>query len=534
MKRMNHNHHQPQRSVQDRADMPVWVWVLLLLMVAPLRAQTPRETAHALTDKACYVAGEQLHVSICITDEHGEPSDISRVALVELADANRLCAQGMAALNGGRGWADIDLPANLHSGSFLLSVYTRAMTGSLSGIHHQIVTVVNPLHISRFDDIVFIDEDESETPHPERNDTPIITADSLPSDILFATLSITNDDLLTPDQSTFQPTLQMRQQSAAALLPEVEGHIVAATSTEGVDNARARMAMVGGKAILFDGQPQPDGSLLFYTEGIYGSQPTLLAGNDSTGAGVALRFVSPYAHLLPQRLPHAKVQCTRDVLLSRSLDAQMRADFARQQNQELAAQHDESFYSTAPMQYYDLDEWTRLNSVREILVEFVKGVKRIKNGNKTELHVFDTHEGRLSEWPALVLLDGVPVYDIDEFLTYDARLLRYVQIYSERYTFGSTVCEGVISFVSQHGLLPNRKLDASVQLVARVFPQQHPSFERPSEATTGTLWWNPDIDPCHLPTADAIHALCPSGASATLRIMRRDGTIVTMPYAPFP
>ena len=505
--------------------------VCVVLVAAPLRAAVLRESARVLTDKQCYVAGESLHVSLCVTDADGRPSDISRVAFVEVSDASHLCAQGMAALEQGRGWADIALPATLHSGTYLLTVYTRAMLrDNPAGISRQVITVVNTLHISRYDDLLLLDAADSTAaaalPLPPADGASYPPADSTAAGtLLFAALSVTGGDLVTPDYSTFQPTLQPRRTAATQDLPEVEGHIVGAIATPPVPDGEARMAMVGGHAVLFDGQPQPDGSVLFYTDGIYGAQPTLLAGSDSTGNGVALRFISPYAQMLPERLPHAQVGCTRDVLLSRSIDAQLRAGFTQQQQPTAEARHDEHFYATELMQYYDLDEWTRLNSVREILVEFVHGVKRIRQGGHTELHVYDTELGHLSEWPALVLLDGVPVYDIDEFLTYDARLLKYVQIYSQRYTFGTSVCQGVISFVSQNGLLPNRSLDATVQLVTRVFPQQRPVFERPAGTDTGTLWWNPDVDVRHLPTAEALRALCPPAATVTLRVVRTNGNI---------
>lgn len=524
---------------------PLLLLVIGTLPAATLSAAVWRETAHLLTDKSCYVAGECLHVSLCLTDESGQPSDISRVAYIEVCDAEHLCAQGMAALERGRGWADIPLPATLHSGTYLLSVYTRAiLDDNPTGMAHQVITLVNTRHLSRQDNLLILDAADGITFHgtipplpstatlpPSAATVGVAFSDTLPpSDgtLLFATLSVTCDDLTTPDYSSFVPTLQSPHAVPGQGIAEVEGHIVGAAASQ-AEGMQARMAMVGGHAVLFDGQPQPDGTVLFYTDGIYGSQPTLLAGNDTTGTGVAWRFTSPYAQFMPQRLPHAQVRCTREALQSRSVDAQLRAAFTRQHSQSTQVRHDEQFYATTPMQYYDLDEWTRLNSVREILIEFVRGVKRIRQGERTELHVYDTDESRLSEWPALVLLDGVPVYDIDEFLDYDARLLKYVQVYSGRYTFGSTVCQGVISFVSQHGLLPNRRLDASVQLVTRVFPQQRPAFSRPVNTTSGTLWWDPDVDPRHLPTADSLRTLCPPGATATLRLLLRDGTVVTHP-----
>lgn len=69
----------------------------------------------------------------------------------------------------------------------------------------------------------------------------------------------------------------------------------------------------------------------------------------------------------------------------------------------------------------------------------------------------------------MVLLDGMPVYDIDELLDYDAHLIRYVQIYSCDYSFGNSICSGVISFITRSGRLANYRLKDGERLVRYAF-----------------------------------------------------------------
>ena len=155
------------------------LFLLLLLSALPCQAA---ERALALTDKELYLTGERLHVSVCILDEDMRPSTLSRVAYVELSDTYRLCAQGMVSLDQGRGWADIALPATLHSGNYLLSVYTRAMRNlDLStdeALFTKVISIVNPSHVSRADQIVFLPKDTAGLPFPRR---PVRTCSSQPS-----------------------------------------------------------------------------------------------------------------------------------------------------------------------------------------------------------------------------------------------------------------------------------------------------------------------------------------------------------------
>jgi len=151
-------------------------------------------------------------------------------------------------------------------------------------------------------------------------------------------------------------------------------------------------------------------------------------------------------------------------------------------------------YTENPDFFYDLDEYTQMNSIQEILVEFVKGVKRRKERGINMLYTLNPETRKYSNWPALVLLDGMPVYNIDEILAYDSHLVRYVQIYHGRFFFGASCCEGVISFVTRGGRLSNYKLDAGSHLMSYCFPQDHPSYVNHTGNMHATLLWQPCVE----------------------------------------
>ena len=128
-------------------------FIFIFSYLLSLHAQ---EVAHAITDKECYLTGERLHIRIDITDQQQKPSDVSKVAYVEINDANHICAQSMVQLTGGTGWADIALPASMHSGNYMLSVYTKAMRNQPQDeFFRKIISVVNPLRVLRADNIIY-------------------------------------------------------------------------------------------------------------------------------------------------------------------------------------------------------------------------------------------------------------------------------------------------------------------------------------------------------------------------------------------
>ena len=116
----------------------------VLSLIAAMMLATGTFAADFETDRSWYLAGEAMKVSI--TD------DDALIAYAELCDRYGLAAGTVVSLQDKAGTGMIELPSNLHSGYYVLSVYTR----DKSHVAHRLVAVVNPLHKSEDDDIEWI------------------------------------------------------------------------------------------------------------------------------------------------------------------------------------------------------------------------------------------------------------------------------------------------------------------------------------------------------------------------------------------
>ena len=502
--------------------------LFLLLLIAPLSAQQwSPEHVDVLTDKECYLAGERLCVRVDVTLPDGTASP-SRVAYVEVADTRQLHAQAMVNLLEGQGWAEIALPATMHSGCYQLTAYTRAMCNfGAETFFTSLIGVINGEQLSRRDDVLFLPY-SADSIHGELSydlltsnvyapgaditvQLPTATASNLamtveasPLFVQFGDGSIPNPRVLEPSNPSNSSNLSnssnpSNPQTALYYTPELEGHLVRAVSSlqlsadEKLPPIRqSRLALVGKMASLFDGQPQPDGSFLYYTTGIYGKLPTLINAYDYSGRAVPMQLASPYLQVLPKSLPTLQVYCQEPSLNTRATAARQQAAASRWLGTDSLA-HSTGFMSHEPRRFYDHDEYTQMSTIREVLLEFVKGVQRRKEMSVSMLFTQEEETQQYSNWPALVLLDGMPVYDIDEILDYDAHLVKYVQIYSGRFNFGNSCCQGVISFITRGGRLSNYKLDAGSHLMSYSFPQDRPAFQRQIPLEQGTLLWQPSV-----------------------------------------
>lgn len=497
----------------------IFTVLLMLSCFASVSAQALMESVRTITDKQCYMAGERLcvRVDVLLSDPSVEGAFVaspSRVAYVELSDVQQMVAQTMVHLTDGQGWAEIALPARMHSGCYQLTAYTRNMRNFGPEVFERnVIGVINGEQLSRRDNVRFV-PDSLLLEDGKQHDNAV-TQLSRVAPLGEVTLSLPSAAdhgcAITLEQNslvTNVPYLQLPESkpltasssASRSYAPELEGHIVKAQLV--VSNAKdllnTRLALVGKTASIYDGQLQPDGSYLYYTSGIFGNLPTLVSAYDYAGHAVPMQLVSPYAQVLPKYLPELRVSCAEQTLLERASAARRQAavnDWLRADT----LKHSTGFMSATPRYFYDLDEYTHMSTIHELIVEFVRGVKRQKEEGVNMLYTFDPETRQYARWPALVLLDGMPVYDIDEILEYDAHLVKYVQIYTERFTFGKTCCQGVISFVTRGGRLSNYKLDAGSRLVSYTFPQDHPAFAEhttacpPSGCPHSTLRWEPAV-----------------------------------------
>ena len=418
---------------------------LFIFHIVALSMATSTFAASFETDRTWYLAGEAMKVSV--TD------DDALMAYAELCDMHGLAAGVVMSLKRGVGTGIIELPSDLHSGYYVLSVYTRHS----AHVSQRLVAVVNPLHKSVDDDIEWV-EAPSCLPQPGEVAAPIA--------------SLSEEKLVE--------------------IPETEGHIIKARvqnvyngQTFRNNEIRPALSIVGKQIHYFEGKMINDSIAVFYTYGIHGKQPLVLSARTSTGVSLPIEMISPFATLLPKSLPHLVFHYNRSEVEARSLDMQRHqiaiapakrelklGDFSDDSAEDgVPLDYDETLFGIRPDLTYNLDEYRQFLTIREVLLEYVICVKKTKINGVPQLIVRKEQDVYNSSLPTLVLIDGMPVIDTERLLSYDARRIHYINIYSDQYTFGNGVYNGILSFISRSGRLTNYPPEPNVQYLVYAFPE---------------------------------------------------------------
>jgi hypothetical protein len=134
--------------------------------------------------------------------------------------------------------------------------------------------------------------------------------------------------------------------------------------------------------------------------------------------------------------------------------------------------YDNSVLGTKPDLTYNLDEYRQFFTIREVLIEYVECVRKVKSNGLTHLIVRRGEDHYNESLATLVLIDGMPVLDVERLLSYDARRINYINIYGGQYTFGNSVYNGILSFVTRSGQLTNYPTERNMQYLVYDFPNK--------------------------------------------------------------
>ena len=404
----------------------------LLSLTAALVLALSTFAASVETDRPWYLAGETMTV--------GVTADDALIAYAELCDTRGLATGTVVSLRNGTGTGILELPSDLHSGYYVLSVYTRHSADVAS----RLVAVVNPLRKSADDDIEWVEDEDS------------LSQVNSPSSFL-----------LPPSSKTID-------------LRETEGHIIKARIKNTYDGQTFTAAqitpsvgIVGKQIHYFEGKMVNDSMAVFYTYGVRGRQPLVLSAVTSTGVSLPIEMISPFAVLLPESLPHLVFHYQRSEVEARSLDMQrhQKAIGLRDSQPARVLDYDVTVLGTRPELTYNLDEYRQFFTVREVLLEYVNCVSNFKINDAPQLIVHIDQAPSASLWPSLVLIDGMPVINVERLLSYDARRIHYINIYGGQYTFGNVLYNGILSFVTRSGQLTNYPPEPNAQYLVYGFPE---------------------------------------------------------------
>ncbi|GAB3689361.1 Plug domain-containing protein [Spirosoma flavus] len=296
-----------------------------------------------------------------------------------------------------------------------------------------------------------------------------------------------------------------------SFLPEPNGLIVQGKVTnpetgKPVPNIMTYLSTPGRPTRLYVFRSDADGRVRYELQDFYGPK-SLIAQTNPEDSLNKLTIESPFStSLSTNRLPEISLNESHTAQLqNRSVAMQVQSTYwgdeiIRYRYPEI----DSSAFYGKPPETYLLDAYTRFPRMEEVLREYVTGVLPRKKDGHFRLAVPNLPYRALFDEQSLVLMDGVPVFNMDRIIDFSPLKIRQIDVITNRYIMGMAGFSGIINFMTYKGdlagfLLDNRlvKLDYDGLQLQREF--YAPRYETPRQQTSRLpdgrtlLYWNPNV-----------------------------------------
>jgi hypothetical protein len=242
-------------------------------------------------------------------------------------------------------------------------------------------------------------------------------------------------------------------------LPEITGHIIEGQimdqSGKPVAGKNALLSSPGKNVQLYVAHSDSVGRIRFNVRGDQLSNRVIVQPDLSVDSLLRIEMKSPYSSELPAwnfravRLKPGSAAFLKD----RSLAMQVQDIFHEEETfytyKPIAA--DSTPFYGKPDERYFLDDYTRFPVMEEVMREYVKGVWVRKRKDQFRLMVVDRLKNDVFSDNPLVLLDGVPVFNINKLFELDPTKIRRLDVMTRRYMLGAVRAAGIVSYTSYNG-----------------------------------------------------------------------------------
>jgi hypothetical protein len=294
-------------------------------------------------------------------------------------------------------------------------------------------------------------------------------------------------------------------------LPEYRGHLIRGTvldqKGEPAPGIGTYLSTPSKIIQLYTARSKASGEIQFEMKDFFGPRKVIVQSNTSQDSTYQIKLHSPFSEeYATARIPELTLQPdVENNLLRRSIAMQVQDIYYsdRSVNFTGGAVDSSAFYGKADETYF-LDDFIRFTVMEEVMREYVAGVMVRKRRDGFHFLVLNNVRKTMFQDDPLILLDGMPVFDVDRIMEFDPLKVKKLDVFTGRYYLGPLHFPGVVSYSTYTGDLGGFPLDPKSVLLnyeglqrQRIF--YSPQYETPKQRESRMpdrrhlLYWNPTL-----------------------------------------
>jgi hypothetical protein len=505
------------------------------------------------TDRDIYMTGEQVWVKVYKMDRlTGIPSDLSKVVYLELLDnSNNTVNQIKIWTPGTSGSTGFRLSDTLSSGNYLIRAYTKWMTNYSEDLFfYKTLTIINPFkNIDRLitpiggqvnnKGISSLTENQSAGEVPDYENENQINIKAIPQkneylarekvmvDISVTDLagnpvetdlsvSIVKPALLhreSMNHAGYRDTLNGVLRSVPVNLPEIEGPLLSGIiksnkTNEPLKNIDLSLSFVGKSARCQFVKTNDKGEFNFVLREQLDISDLVIQPLFPEMSDSYVELNQPFCTTFSETKPKSyfpdssRMESISNAVISMQVNNIYEPFRQRIRTLPMSAVT-RDFYGE-PDRRILMSDYIELKNVKEIVKEILPEINVIKRNKKFSFKIINSYPYQPFENQALILVDGIPVYDIENLLNVSSKDLERIDIINRRYYLSDYIFDGIVSFTTKKGNMSALESDKFVY--RQVFEGYKPKYDFYSPDYSidslrvshipdfrNTLFWKPDL-----------------------------------------
>ena len=249
------------------------------------------------------------------------------------------------------------------------------------------------------------------------------------------------------------------------------------------------------------------GRVKFDMPGFYGSEEIILQTDPKEDSNSRVEISTPFSDQYTiNKLPEYTIPSVQSAsLLDQSIAEQVQHIYAGNNLNQFSMQpvDTNSFYVEPDEKYY-LDNFTRFQTMEEVIREYVVSTNVVQKRNRFQLHLANKPQREFFDDEPLILIDGVPFFDANELFEQDPMKIRRIDLMNREYAIGYQNFNGIVNVTTYNGDLDGIRLNTHpVVLDYPGIPEQReffsPKFETEDQINSRIpdyrtlLYWSPRI-----------------------------------------
>jgi hypothetical protein len=254
-------------------------------------------------------------------------------------------------------------------------------------------------------------------------------------------------------------------------MPEQRSHVITAKISDAVTNLPAPqvpafLSTPGTGIRLYTSRSNDHGEVMFEVKDFFNQNKIVLQTNLLQDSTYKIEMNDPFsANLSSFRAPLFQPTAytkARESILSQSIHTQVQYVFYSDSVRSAKVKKDTvAFYGT-PDEHYLLDDYTRFTTMEDVMREYVADLQVRKKSGKLQFWVLDQLSGFSFKGSSVVLVDGVPVFDMQKIMDFDPLKVQSLDIVTRRYFIGPAIFDGIVSYKTYSEDLAGFPLDPKV------------------------------------------------------------------------